>query len=69
MVFRKGPPLKRGRSLCVERDLHRSSAGAIRPRRVSKNEKNKWESPITTTFIPDLIDFDEGRFSEASKTS
>ena len=34
-----------------------------------EERKNKWESPIATTFIPDLIDFDEGRFPEASKNS
>src|SRR5438552_1898502 len=31
-------------------DSHRSSDGAIRSRRDSKNEKRRWESPIATTF-------------------
>src|SRR6266480_477244 len=31
-------------------DSHRSSAGAIQLHHGSNNEKNRWESPIATTF-------------------
>src|SRR5215217_2960745 len=31
-------------------DSHRSSGGAIQSRRVLKNEKRRWESPIATIF-------------------
>ena len=50
MVFRKGPPLERWRSLCLERIRIEARMARFSHADSSNNEKRRWESPIATIF-------------------
>ena len=70
MLFRKGSPLKRWRSLCLARIRIEAGMGdSITPRLEQPKKEMGIADRNDIQCIPDLIDFDEGRFPQAGKTS